>query len=649
MPGAKRRLVATTTPKVIDHSSDETVPQPPADRARRTIGSRLEACESGLIQVFRVIAIAAAIAELVIILIDIIGSNVSGYYLSSTEDSGRLAVLTVGLFGAAVAAFENEHMALSPIGASWPRWSQLALAVRLAAVGGFCLLECVEGVRQSSTDWPQTAGSLNVTATVMDLPLVIGFAMITLITLTRLGRLPWKYLISAAIIAAIPIGLCVMARSASLFEPGVASVLVVVVAMAALALMGTPLAVVLGLGSVVFVYLTGVTFQISVFTSVQSGISNFILLSVPFFIATGLIMSEGGLSDRLSEFLNLLVRRIRGGLWDVMIGSMFVFSGISGSKVADTAAVGASMEPMLTRMKYPRSESAAILAAAAAAGETIPPSIAMIVLGTVTSVSVSALFAAGILPALFISIGLALVVHIRNRRRSIAGDTSARPNVLRTTIAAIPAFCVPVVLVGGIVLGIGTPTEVAGASTILALLISWLLYRKLSWSVGRQILKRLVSLNGAVLLLVGGAAAFGYIMSIAQIPDRVASSFSGLAGGKAVFLLASVIVLVVFGAVLEGMPAILIFGPILIPSAMDIGLNPVQFGITFLVALGAGTSLPPIGVVINVACKLFETKIEATFRAMSVYTVWLVACAVVIGLVPWLSLALPRAFHLTTS
>lgn len=606
------------------------------------------AAELTLTRILRVLAIASAVAALVIVLIDIIGTNIDGYYLTETVDAGSLVVITLALVGGAVTASEEQHIFLSPVGKHRPNWSAFAFSLSHMLTAGYCILLCVEGIRQSVTDWPQLAGTLGITATVMDIPMAIGFAAIGLSSIMRLRRVNRRALAVAMAIVAVLITISQWVRASDFLQPGIPAVVVVAALMAVMVAIGTPLAITLGLGGVIYIYLTSVTFEISVFTNIQNYLSNFVLLAVPFFIFTGLVMSEGGLSDQLSAFLSMLTARIRGGLWDVMIASMFVFSGISGSKVADVAAVGASMEPVLKRLDYPSAESAAILAAAAAGGETIPPSTAMILLGTVTSVAISTLFAAGVVPALFILVGLAVVAHIRNRKRAFLSAPRADRSALRITLNALPAFCIPIVLVGGIILGIGTATEVAASSTVLSLLASRLLYRRLSPTVLWEILKRFITLNGSVLFLVGGAGAFAYVLSIAQVPDLVASEFSHVAGGHIVFVLCSILVLMVFGALLEGLPAILIFGPILVPSAIQIGLNPVQFGITFLIALGVGVTLPPLGVVLNVSCKLFGTRVEGTFRAMAVYTGWLAACSVTVGLVPWIALVVPRALHLTT-
>lgn len=606
--------------------------------------ARVSVFERWLGLVFRTLTMIAIGTQLVIVLIDVVGRNLADYYIISTEDIGRIAVMTVGLLGAGVAWIEDEHVTIHALPERSSGWWTSLQSFRVLLVGGFSLFGLLAGIRLTRQNWHNQIATLPVPQGLMDIPLIVGFGVIVLSCLARLRFInPWRT--GAAVVAVVVLYFAATAARSQFIDPsGAGAIALLLVTTALLMILGVPLAFSLLLGALTFVFVTNVTTSDVAITNTASGISNFILLSVPFFIATGMIMSGAGISTRLSEAMTYVIGRVKGGLWDVVIVSMFVFSGISGSKVADTAGVGASMAPMLRRQNYDLDESSAVLAAAAAAGETIPPSVVLIVLGTVSSMSISALFAAGVIPAALISIGLSIVVHIRNRKRAKAAIRPAARPSLSMILTTVASLCIPVVLVGGIILGIGTPTEVAGVSTLLSMAVGMCITKNRSVLFGHM--RGLASLGGSVLFLIGSAAAFAYVLSIAQIPEQVTSFLTDLHVGKFGFIVITAIILMIFGGLLEGMPAILIFAPILMPMAAQLHINQVQYGICFLVALGTGCVIPPIGIVINVACKVVGGRVGATFRAMVVYATWLMVSAVVIGMVPWISLELPRLLNI---
>jgi tripartite ATP-independent transporter DctM subunit len=398
------------------------------------------------------------------------------------------------------------------------------------------------------------------------------------------------------------------------------------------------------LGTLLFLYLGGAVAMVALPQNMVDGTGRFVLLALPFFIFAGIIMERGGISRRLVTFVAALVGGLRGGLLQVMVVSMYVVSGISGSKAADVAAVGLVMRDMLEKEKYDIDQSAALLAASAAMGECIPPSLAMLVLGSVTSLSVAALFAAGLIPAAVIAICLMALIWFLTPRRS--SPHPAKSNVGRLAVAALIPFSMPVLLFAGILLGFATPTEVSAFAVAYGLLIAVLLYREMHHREFAQTVAEASTSSGMVLFTLAAAQAFSWVLSAAELPHRLAEVVTVWANGPALFLLVSIVALVVLGSLLEGLPAILILAPLLVPLAPQAGVDPLHYGIVLLVAMGIGAFLPPLGVGFYIACSVVRAHADRATRAMAPYFAVLIVGVLLVAYLPWFTMLLPRLLHL---
>jgi tripartite ATP-independent transporter DctM subunit len=379
----------------------------------------------------------------------------------------------------------------------------------------------------------------------------------------------------------------------------------------------------------------------------QSGVANFVLLSIPFFVLAGLVMEVNGMSRRLIAFLDLVIGGVRGGLSVVMIAAMAVFSGISGSKSADVAAVGSIMLPAMRQSGYQENDAVALLAATAVMGETIPPCINMIILGYVANVSIAGLFIAGLLPAGVMAIGLILVAVLAARGRTRPA-TAAPPRsvvyILRTTGGALSAFLLIVIIVGGIVGGVATPTEVSSVAVIYALLVGLIAFREMNWRSFGDFLARSASLSGMILFIVASAELLSYLLTVNLIPQHMAAGLAGIgaSSGRWAFLLISIVMLIIMGSVLEGAPALIIFGPLLLPAAQKLGVDPLHFGILLIIAMGIGLFAPPLGVGLYTACAVGEIPMEKVARPIVKYLAIVFVTLLLIAFVPAITLALPR-------
>ena len=347
------------------------------------------------------------------------------------------------------------------------------------------------------------------------------------------------------------------------------------------------------------------------------------------------------------RFVHALVGHLRGGLLHVMVLSMYLVSGLSGSKTADVAAVGSVMRDMLKKEGYDAGEGAAVLAASAAMGETVPPSIAMLVLGSITTLSMAALFVGGLIPAAVVAACLMALIWLRARR---AGGNVLRPASLRTVmtsaIGAILPLLMPVILFAGILFGIATPTEVSSFAVVYGLMLSCLVYRELDLKTFLRTVLDSAMLAGMVLFILGAASGFSWALTVAYLPQRLVDVLHGINDNTALFVIGSIALLIVVGSVLEGLPALIILAPLLLPIAGGIGLSELHYGIVLLIAMGIGAFLPPAGVGFYVACAIMGTDIETAARAMLPYLVVLIIALLIVAFVPWFTVFLPRALGL---
>ena len=346
------------------------------------------------------------------------------------------------------------------------------------------------------------------------------------------------------------------------------------------------------------------------------------------------------------RFVHALVGHFRNGLLQVMVVSMYIVSGLSGAKTADVAAVGSVMRDMLRRQGYSLEQSAAVLAASAVMGETVPPSIAMLVLASVTTLSVGALFIAGLIPAVVVAACLMALIYVQARRSNAARAPRASLRELTTaTLSGLLPLLMPVILFAGILMGIGTPTEVSSFAVVYGLALA-ALYGELSW---RELLDSVIdcaALSGMILFILAAASSFSWTLSVAHLPQRLIGVLSSVHNNKWLFLFGSILLLVVIGSILEGLPALLILAPILMPIASQVGVSQLHYGIMLVIAMGIGIFIPPVGIGFYVCCAVLDTTIEKSARAMIPFLIVVCIGLLVVALVPWFTLFLPAKFNL---
>ena len=383
--------------------------------------------------------------------------------------------------------------------------------------------------------------------------------------------------------------------------------------------------------------------MMAVVMNAQRGTGGFIFLALPFFILAGFIMDRAEIGSRLVNFVASLIGHVRGGLMQVMIVGVYISSGISGSKAADMATIGIPMNKLLGDRGYPPHERAALLAAAAAMGESVPPSIAIIILGSVTSVSTGALFLAGFLPAATVGACLMLLVYVRARMSAWpASPRAPRREILRSGKAAILPLMRPVLMVGGIVGGIGTPTVVSTFAVVYGLGLG-LYYRNINGRNLWQVLTDASMLTGMVFFTVAAATVFSWALTLEGMTGAIAKGMSML--GPNAFLPAVILITVLLGAVLESFVTIIILGPILLPVALALHIDPLQYGIILVEAFGIGSILPPIGIALYVSCAICGAKVERAATPLLWYLAVMFVGLMLVAWIPWITTVLPAMFN----
>ena len=386
--------------------------------------------------------------------------------------------------------------------------------------------------------------------------------------------------------------------------------------------------------------ITGTAPLAAIPSALQYGVASFVLLAIPFFMVAGTLMEVTGMARRMID----MVGHWTGGLLIAEVLAMYIFSGISGSKAADIATVGSIMKVPLREHGYPPTESVAVLAASAAMGETIPPSLMLLVLGSITTLSVGSLFVAGLLPAAVLALALIIAVVVRSRLNGYRkGEAFNFRRALRSTPPAIPAFLVPIIVVGGIVGGIASPTESATFAVVYGFIAASIVYHSIGPRLAWTALRDAALTAGMVLFMVAASNLLSQAIVIDGLGRALANGFAALESQTA-FLFVTMLVMIVVGFVLEGLPAVLIAAPILLPVATRIGIDPLQYGIVLTMAVGIGVFLPPVGIGYFIACAIGEAPVNATMRPSLIYNIVLVLGLILVIVFPQITVWLPHLF-----
>ncbi|MBN3131458.1 TRAP transporter large permease [Pectobacterium brasiliense] len=425
---------------------------------------------------------------------------------------------------------------------------------------------------------------------------------------------------------------------------------VLLATLAVLLAVGVPVAYSVGLSAIAGAFWIEIPLE-AVMIQITSGVNKFSLLAIPFFILAGAIMAEGGIARRLVNFAYIFVGFIRGGLSLVNIVASTFFGAISGSSVADTASIGSVMIPEMEKKGYPRDFAAAVTASGSVQAILIPPSHNSVIysLAAGGSVSIAALFIAGVLPGILLGLTLMVMcVGFAHQRGYPKGERVPFRQALKIFVDTLWGLMTVVIIMGGILSGIFTATESAAIACLWSFFVTMFIYKDYKWSELPTLMYRTVKTVTIVMILIGFAAAFGAIMTYMQLPARITEFFTSISDNKYVILMCINIMLLLLGTLMDMAPLILILTPVLLPVALSLGIDPVHFGMIMMVNLGVGLITPPVGSVLFVASAVSKQKIEQVVKAMLPFYCGLFVVLMLVTYIPAISLWLPKLFGVHT-
>lgn len=411
-------------------------------------------------------------------------------------------------------------------------------------------------------------------------------------------------------------------------------------------LLNVPIAFALICTTVILMILLNGSISAPIITqSLIRGIDSFPLMAIPFFMLAGEIMNEGGISRRIVEFARAIVGHVTGGLGYVTVVASMIFAGVSGSAVADTSAIGSILFPIMDKEGYDKRTSTALIAAAGTIGPIIPPSIPMILFGVIGGVSVVKLFLGGIIPGILIGVGLMIIWYFHAKKQGYRSDGKATfKEVLRSGKSAFWALILPVIILGGIISGIYTPTEAGVVAVVYAFFVGLFAYKELELKNMTRILVNSAKSTATVLLLCGAATAAAYLITTAQIPAMLTNTLLAWSQNNVYLVMLFInLLLLLVGAVMDLTPALLILGPMLLPIVTGFGLDPVYFGVLMVVNLCIGLITPPVGTVLYVGCGLSKLPMGQIVKPLIPFISVMVVVLLIITYVPDLITFIPNA------
>jgi tripartite ATP-independent transporter DctM subunit len=581
------------------------------------------------------------VAEIIVLLAGVISRYVFHEPLVWSDELASILFLWLAMLGTVVAFRRNEHMRMTAILGMLPTRVWAFLDVVAAAAALAFLLLIIEPAYEFAADevWVTTP-ALEIANSWRAAALPVGMGLMTIMAVLRLVQVgSWQQVLGALALVGALIGILILLQPA-LRGLGNLNLLIFFVGfVATMVFAGVPIAFSFALATFGYIALTTSTPTVVVVGRMDEGMSHLILLAVPLFVFLGLLIEMTGMARAMVAFLASLLGHVRGGLHYVLVGAMYLVSGISGSKAADMAAVAPVLFPEMRERGAKPGDLVALLSATGAQTETIPPSLVLITIGSVTGVSIAALFTGGLLPGVVLGITLCGLVWWRYRGEDLSHVKRATwREIGKAFIVALPAIALPFIIRAAVIEGVATATEVSTIGIVYSILAGLLIYRRFNWRRLMPMLVETASLSGAILLIIGAATGMAWALTQSGFSGLLASAMTGLPGGVAMFLAVSILAFIVLGSVLEGIPAIVLFGPLMFPIARQIGVHEVHYAMVVILAMGIGLFAPPFGVGYYAACAISRIHPDQGMRPIVGYILALIVGLILVAAVPWISI-----------
>jgi len=584
-------------------------------------------------------------AALMIVIIGLLLTAVLTRYVFSqpllwVDEVVSLSFIWVTMIGAALAMHRNEHLRLTIVVERLPpTWRPYVQGFALASVAAFLIALLPFALEYTQEEWVIRTPALDMPNAFRVAAIPFGLsAMLAIVLAYGSKTIPLRPLVSAAALVA---ALSALGFGLSDVLPALGSwnMLIFLVGVVSLGLVaGVPIAFCFGLGALSYLAFTTQVPLLIVVGRMDEGMSSIILVSVPIFVLLGCVLDATGMGKAIVDFLGTLIGHLKAGMSYVLLGSLFIVSGISGSKVSDMATVAPALFPEMKRRGNQPKEMVALLATGAAMADTVPPSIVLIVLGSVAGVSIAGLFQSGFVVAGVLLLSLLALARWKARHEQTDGATRAPLKVMwRFLLVAAPALMLPFLIRSAVGGGIATATEVSTIAVLYALVIGQVMYGGIGLRKFYEMLTETAALSGAILLILGAASAMAWAITQSGIVQKLSLFLTTLPGGQAAFLAVTVVVFLILGCLLEGLPAVLLLAPIMFPIAKKLGIHDIHYSMVIVCAMNIGLMMPPIGVGFYVACRIGDAKPDEVMMAIWPYLVALLAGVVLIATFPIIS------------
>lgn len=584
-------------------------------------------------------------AALVAFIICVLLLGVTSRYVFSlpfvwVDEVASISFIWLAMLGSAIAIDRNEHLRLTLFVGMMPeRLRGFVETLALVSVTAFLAAMVDPAIEYAVEESYVTSAALNIPNSWRVSAIAVGIVLMGLLTLRYLFKTARLSDLALAGLVAGGAGLAFWLLGPALKGLGYFNILIFLIGVVALCLVaGVPIAFCFGLGTLCFLAFSTSVPLIVMVGRMDEGMSSIILLSVPIFVLLGCILDATGMGKAIVDFLASMLGHVRAGMSYVLLGSLFLVSGISGSKVSDMATVAPALFPEMKRRGYKPKDLIALLSTGAAMADTVPPSIVLIVLGSVAGVSIAGLFNAGFVIAGVLLLALAGLARWKAMAEDMKDVRRAPFAVIgKTALVAGPALVLPFIIRAAVGGGVATATEVSTIAVLYALIIGIVLYGGIGVQKFYRMLVETAALSGAILMILGTALAMAWALTQTGFARDLATFMANLPGGWLTFMAVTIVVFMILGCVLEGLPAIVLMAPLMFPIAKNLGINDVHYSMVVVTAMNIGLMTPPIGIGFYIACKIGNVSPDEAMGAIWPYLIALLVGLVVIALVPGLS------------
>lgn len=584
-------------------------------------------------------------AALVAFIICVLLLGVTSRYVFSlpfvwVDEVASISFIWLAMLGSAIAIDRNEHLRLTLFVGMMPeRLRGFVETLALVSVTAFLAAMVDPAIEYAVEESYVTSAALNIPNSWRVSAIAVGIVLMGLLTLRYLFKTARLSDLALAGLVVGGAGLAFWLLGPALKGLGYFNILIFLIGVVALCLVaGVPIAFCFGLGTICFLAFSTSVPLIVMVGRMDEGMSSIILLSVPIFVLLGCILDATGMGKAIVDFLASMLGHVRAGMSYVLLGSLFLVSGISGSKVSDMATVAPALFPEMKRRGYKPKDLIALLSTGAAMADTVPPSIVLIVLGSVAGVSIAGLFNAGFVIAGVLLLALAGLARWKAMAEDMKDVRRAPFAVIgKTALVAGPALVLPFIIRAAVGGGVATATEVSTIAVLYALIIGIVLYGGIGLQKFYRMLVETAALSGAILMILGTALAMAWALTQTGFARDLATFMANLPGGWLTFMAVTIVVFMILGCVLEGLPAIVLMAPLMFPIAKNLGINDVHYSMVVVTAMNIGLMTPPIGIGFYIACKIGNVSPDEAMGAIWPYLIALLVGLVVIALVPGLS------------